>query len=60
MPPLDPPKPEMANRKHCVKINEPLSISVEKYVEFLRTDSIYCVVAQARDFVTKRDCLNFW
>jgi hypothetical protein len=55
MPLLDPPKPEIPKRKYYVKINEPLAITLEKYAEFLQTDSIDHVIAQALDFVFRKD-----
>ena len=55
MPLLDPPKPEIPKRKYYVKINEPLAITMEKYAEFLQTDSIDHVIAQALDFVFRKD-----
>ena len=55
MPLLDPPKPEIPKRKYYVKIDEPLAISMEKYAEFLQTDSIDHVITQALDFVFRKD-----
>ena len=55
MPLLDPPKPEIPKRKYYVKIDEPLAVTMEKYAEFLQTDSIEHVIAQALDFVFRKD-----
>jgi hypothetical protein len=55
MPLLDPPKPEILKRKYYVKIDEPLAITMEKYAEFLQTDSTDYVIAQALDFVFRKD-----
>jgi hypothetical protein len=55
MPLLNPPKPEIAKRKYYVKIDEPLAIMMEKYAEFIATDSIDHVIAQALDFVFRKD-----
>ena len=55
MPLLDPPKPEVPRRRYYVKIDEPLAITMEKYVEFLQTDSTDYVIAQALDFVFRKD-----
>ena len=55
MPLLNPPKPEIPKRKYYVKIDEPLAITMEKYAKFIKTDSIDHVIAQALDFVFRRD-----
>jgi len=55
MPLLDPPRPEIPKRKYNVKIDEPLAIAMEKYAEFLKTDSTDYVIAQALDFVFRKD-----
>jgi len=55
MPLLNPPKPEIPKRKYYVKIDEPLAITMEKYAEFIQTDSIDHVIAQALDFVFRKD-----
>ena len=55
MPLLNPPKPEILKRKYYVKIDEPLAITMEKYAEFIQTDSIDHVIAQALDFVFRKD-----
>jgi hypothetical protein len=55
MPLLDPPKPEIPKRKYYVKIDEPLEITMEQYAEFIRTDSMDHVIAQALDFVFRKD-----
>ena len=51
----NPPKPEIPKRKYYVKIDEPLAITMEKYAEFIQTDSIDHVIAQALDFVFRKD-----
>ena len=55
MPLLNPPPPEIPKRKYYVKIDEPLAITMEKYAEFIETDSIDHVIAQALDFVFRKD-----
>jgi len=55
MPLLDPPKPEIPKRKYYVKIDEPLATTMEKYAEFIQTDSMDHVIAQALDFVFRKD-----
>ena len=55
MPLLDPPKPEILKRKYYVKIDEPLAITMEKYAEFIKTESMDHVIAQALDFVFRKD-----
>ena len=48
MPLLNPPKPEIPKRKHYVKIEEPLAMTMEKYAEFIETDSIDHVIMQVQ------------
>jgi hypothetical protein len=55
MPLLSPPTPEIPKRKYFVKIDEPLAITMEKYTEFIQTDSMDHVIAQALDFVFRKD-----
>ena len=55
MPMPDPPKPEIPKRRYDVKIDGPLAITMEKYAEFLQTNSIEHVIAQALDFVFRKD-----
>ena len=55
MPLLSPPTPEIPKRKYFVKIDEPLAITMEKYAEFIKADSMDHVIAQALDFVFRRD-----
>jgi hypothetical protein len=55
MPLLDLPKPEILKRKYYVKIDEPLAIMMEKYAEFIQTKSMDHVIAQALDFVFRKD-----
>ena len=55
MPLLDPPKPEIPKRRYYVRISEPLAITMEKYAEFLQTDSIDHVITQALHFVFRKD-----
>jgi hypothetical protein len=55
MPLLNPPTPEIPKRKYYVKIDEPLAITMEKYAEFIETDSMDHVIAQALDFVFRKD-----
>jgi hypothetical protein len=55
MPLLDPPKPEIPKRRFRVKIDAPLAITMEKYVEFLQADSIDHVITQALDSVFRKE-----
>jgi len=55
MPLLDPPKPEIPKRKYYIKIDELLAIMMEKYAEFIQTKSMDHVIAQALDFVFRKD-----
>ena len=55
MPLLKPPEPQIAMRKFYVRIEEPLALTMERYAEFLGTDSLDHVVSQALQFIFKRD-----
>ena len=55
MPLLKPPEPQIAVRKFFIRIEEPLALTMERYAEFLGTDNLNHVVAQALQFVFKRD-----
>ena len=55
MPLLKPPKPQVAMRKFFIRIEEPLARTMERYAEFLGTDNLNHVVAQALQFVFNRD-----
>jgi hypothetical protein len=55
MPLLKPPEPQIATRKCFIRIEEPLARTMERYAEFLGTDNLNHVVAQALQFVFNRD-----
>lgn len=55
MPLLKPPEPQIAMRRFYVRIEEPLTRTMERYAEFLGTASIDHVVTQALQFIFKRD-----
>jgi hypothetical protein len=55
MPLLKPPEPQITTRRFFVRIEEPLAPTMERYAEFLGTDSLDHVVGQALLFVFKRD-----
>jgi hypothetical protein len=55
MPLLKPPEPQIAMRKFFIRIEEPLALTMERYAEFLGTDNLNHVVAQALQFVFNRD-----
>ena len=55
MPLLRPPEPQIVMRKFYVRIEEPLARTMERYAEFLGTDNLDHVVAQALQFVFNRD-----
>jgi hypothetical protein len=42
-------------RKFFIRIEEPLALTMERYAEFLGTDNLNHVVAQALQFVFNRD-----
>jgi hypothetical protein len=49
------PEPVIAQRRYCVRIEEPLALTMERYAEFLGTDDLEHVVSQAWQFIFKRD-----
>ena len=55
MPLLKPPEPQIATRKFFIRIEESLALTMERYAEFLGTDSLDHVVSQALHFIFKRD-----
>ncbi len=55
MPLLKPLEPQIAARRFYVRIEEPLTLTMESYAEFLGTASIDHVVTQALQFIFKRD-----
>jgi hypothetical protein len=55
MPLLQPPEPVISLRRYYLRIEEPLAQTMERYAEFLGTSSIDHVVAQALQFIFKRD-----
>ena len=52
---LKPPKPLITKRKYYVRIEQPLAATMERYAEFLGAISIDHVIAQALEFIFKRD-----
>ena len=55
MPLLKPPEPAIAQRRYYVRIEEPPALTMERYAEFLGTDSLDHVVSQALQGIFKRD-----
>jgi len=55
MPLLKPPDPKIPTRKYYVRIEEPLALTMERYAQFLGTQSVEHVVAQALEFVFRKD-----
>ena len=55
MPLLKPPEPVISQRRYYLRIDESLAQTMERYAEFLGTASIDHVVAQALQFIFKRD-----
>jgi hypothetical protein len=52
---LKPPEPVITQRRYYVRMEESLVQTMERYAEFLGTSSIDHVVAQALQFIFKRD-----
>src|SRR5437660_2806538 len=55
MPLLKPPEPQIAVRRFYLRIEEPLTLTMERYAEFLGTDNVDHVISQALQFIFKRD-----
>lgn len=55
MPLLNRPKPVIAHRQYRVRIDEPLAVMMERYAEFLDGSTVDHVIAEALDFVFKKD-----
>jgi len=55
MPRLKPTEPVIAERRHLARIEDPIALTMERYAEFLGTDSLDYVVSQALQFMFKRD-----
>ena len=52
---LRPPEPQIVVRRFYVRIEEPLTLTMKRYAEFLGAASIDHVVTQALQFIFKRD-----
>ncbi len=55
MPLLRPPDPQIPKRKSYVGIEEPLALTLDRYVELLGTTGIHHFVNQALEFVFRKD-----
>lgn len=55
MPLLNRPKPVVSQRQYRVRIDEPLAVMMERYAEFLDGSTVDHVIAEAVDFVFKKD-----
>lgn len=55
MPLLNRPKPVISQRQYRVRIDEPLAVMMERYAEFLDRSTVDHVIAEALDFVFKKD-----
>ena len=55
------PAPIIPKRQYHVRIQEPLAIKMERYAEFLGAANIDHVIAEALDFVFRKDTdFNAW
>jgi hypothetical protein len=52
---LKPPEPQIGRRRFFIRIEEPLALTMERYAEFLGTNSLEHVVGQALQFIFQRD-----
>lgn len=58
---LKTPTPEVTKRKYYIRIEEPLAQKMEKYAEFIDARTVDYVIAEALDFVFKKDSsFNAW
>jgi hypothetical protein len=58
---LKPPAPEVTKRKYYIRIDEPLAQKMEKYAEFIDARTVDYVIAEALDFVFRKDGkFNAW
>ena len=55
MPLLKPPDPQVPKRKYYLRIEEPLALSLERYAQFIGASSVDHVIAQALEFVFRKD-----
>ena len=61
MPLLRKPTPVIPKRQYHVRILEPLAVKMERYAEFLGAPNIDHVIAEALDFVFRKDTdFNTW
>jgi hypothetical protein len=61
MPLLRKPTPVIPKRQYHVRILEPLAVKMERYAEFLGAANIDHVIAEALDFVFRKDTdFNAW
>jgi len=61
MPLLRKPSPVIPKRQYHVRILEPLAVKMERYAEFLGAPNIDHVIAEALDFVFRKDSdFNSW
>jgi len=55
------PAPVIPKRQYHVRIQEPLALKMERYAEFLGAANIDHVIAEALDFVFRKDAdFNTW
>ncbi|HZS72293.1 MAG TPA: hypothetical protein VFA13_10675 [Candidatus Acidoferrum sp.] len=58
---LKPPAPEVTKRKYYIRIDERLAQKMEKYAEFINARTVDYVIAEALDFVFRKDGkFNAW
>jgi len=58
---LKPPAPELTKRKYYIRIDERLAQKMEKYAEFINARTVDYVIAEALDFVFRKDGkFNAW
>ena len=52
---LKPELPKPSKKEYCVRIEERLGLTLERYAEFLGATSISYVISQALEFVFQKD-----
>jgi hypothetical protein len=55
VPLLKPPGPQVPKRKYYLRIEEPLTLTLERYAQFIGASSVDHVIAQALQFVFRKD-----
>jgi len=52
---LNPPNPAIPQRQYRIRLDEPLALMMDRYIEFLGAPSADHVIAEALAFIFKKD-----